>query len=329
MTSSFVRRGQATKNVKFSHPVFDWCKKDKSNESRLISIQNGHLRTVVEAKILLEEFLNGLSNSTSILYLSLEDSAAAKKAAMSARLGQKTNQIIFLDCWSDAYGWNAEDQNPSEEIWRDINDTAGLVSYITEWRKKHPQDAFIVLDHISRLHHHSPADGGLLPLILQSLRQEVSSTHACHVIAFSHTELLSASAASALEYISDAIVRVSLDTTTTSQPLVKTETVLRRRSGKSQVSQELYKRTTDNVRRLVDFELTKASSGEPAKAGKQSDPTANLTFNLKLTDEENKARESVVLPYRHHLNAKEEKKSVIYLDDDDDAFNDEDDDLDI
>lgn len=34
---------------------------------------------------------------------------------------------------------------------------------------------------------------------------------------------------------------------------------------------------------------------------KESDPTANLTFNLKLTDAEKNARESVVLPYTYHL----------------------------
>lgn len=31
------------------------------------------------------------------------------------------------------------------------------------------------------------------------------------------------------------------------------------------------------------------------------DPTANLTFNLKLTEQEQSAKDKLILPYMHHL----------------------------
>lgn len=70
----------------------------------------------------------------------------------------------------------------------------------------------------------------------------------------------------------------------------------------------------------------------------QVDPTRNLTFNLKLTDNERQARSNLKLPYMYH----EEKKSevtvnptgegkVFYQPDEADDFDedDPDDDLDI
>lgn len=47
------------------------------------------------------------------------------------------------------------------------------------------------------------------------------------------------------------------------------------------------------------------------KTKKQKDPTAQSTFNLKLTEEEKKAKEAVVLPYRKHLIQKEQSPAVV------------------
>ena len=70
----------------------------------------------------------------------------------------------------------------------------------------------------------------------------------------------------------------------------------------------------------------------------QADPTANLTFKLKLTDSEKKARSNVKLPYMldqeqkaAHLDASSGSGKIIYHHDDADDFDEEDpdDDLDI
>merc|ERR1712137_370657 len=70
-------------------------------------------------------------------------------------------------------------------------------------------------------------------------------------------------------------------------------------------------------------------------SGSTLDPTANLTFNLKLTEQEQSTKDKLVLPYMHHLHDKatdpaQSGSTIIYYDSDDD-FDEEDpdDDLDI
>ena len=71
--------------------------------------------------------------------------------------------------------------------------------------------------------------------------------------------------------------------------------------------------------------LKKERETHTATAEKKVDPTKDLTFNLKLTDEEKAAKENVMLPYTHHLH----KGATIVMDEPDDDEEDPDDDLDL
>ena len=62
------------------------------------------------------------------------------------------------------------------------------------------------------------------------------------------------------------------------------------------------------------------------------DPTSNLSFNLKLSQEEQVARANLTLPYTFHEKSKDDDKGkIFYQPDDVDDFDEEDpdDDLDI
>ncbi|CAO3638491.1 unnamed protein product [Mucor hiemalis] len=91
------------------------------------------------------------------------------------------------------------------------------------------------------------------------------------------------------------------------------------------------KSVIDNEKSITEEELTSATESM------QIDPTANLSFNLSLTEEQRKAKENLVLPYlkaqQLEVSIDEEKKTgLIYYDPDAaDDFDDEDpdDDLDI
>ena len=48
-------------------------------------------------------------------------------------------------------------------------------------------------------------------------------------------------------------------------------------------------------RMLVDV------GGATESGQRQSDPTANLTFKLQVSESEQSAKDAVVLPYMHHL----------------------------
>ena len=69
---------------------------------------------------------------------------------------------------------------------------------------------------------------------------------------------------------------------------------------------------------------------EPDAQSTNSDPTANLTFNLRLSEEEKRARSRVILPYLEHQGGKSGPQ-IFYEADDGDDFDEEDpdDDLDI
>lgn len=83
--------------------------------------------------------------------------------------------------------------------------------------------------------------------------------------------------------------------------------------------------------------LNKEQEPEPEEmeVDKKMDPTANLSFNLSLTDEQRKTKESLVLPFMKaqqlEVSVDEEKKSgLIYYDPDAaDDFDDEDPDEDL
>jgi elongator complex protein 5 len=86
---------------------------------------------------------------------------------------------------------------------------------------------------------------------------------------------------------------------------------------------------------LTGLDKEQESEPEAILVDKKTDPTANLSFNLSLTDEQRKTKESLVLPFMKaqqlEVSVDEEKKSgLIYYDPDAaDDFDDEDPDEDL
>ncbi|GAM25103.1 hypothetical protein SAMD00019534_082780 [Acytostelium subglobosum LB1] len=131
-----------------------------------------------------------------------------------------------------------------------------------------------------------------------------------------------------LQYISSTSIQVTplpaklLLSQSLSNPYEATITVItKKRSGRVLRNVEYY--YVKNGR----LEFDSADLFEKKEEEKEADPTQNLSFNLKLTDEEKAAKDSVVLPYRHQG----ENQLVIedVIDDDDYDDEDPDDDLDI
>lgn len=117
----------------------------------------------------------------------------------------------------------------------------------------------------------------------------------------------------------------------------------RKKSGKVQYESNGFLLSDNGLLQVVAAnQLTLEKEEEPEPEAMQvdtkSDPTANLSFNLSLTDEQRKTKENLVLPFMKaqqlEVSVEEEKKSsgLIYYDPDAaDDFDDEDpdDDLDI
>ncbi|KAK4516367.1 uncharacterized protein ATC70_011338 [Mucor velutinosus] len=118
----------------------------------------------------------------------------------------------------------------------------------------------------------------------------------------------------------------------------------RKKSGKVQYESNgfIMQPDTGLLQVVAANQLTLEKEEEPEpeamEVDKKSDPTANLSFNLSLTDEQRKTKENLVLPFMKaqqlEVSVEEEKKNsgLIYYDPDAaDDFDDEDpdDDLDI
>ncbi|EAL69238.1 hypothetical protein DDB_G0276569 [Dictyostelium discoideum AX4] len=166
-----------------------------------------------------------------------------------------------------------------------------------------------------------------------SNRIKMEKSFSC-IFAILHTDLheYEQSVQKQLQYISS----VSIQVTPLSAKLKYSESlphpyestitlITKKRSGRVVRNVEYY--YINNATGKVEFDS--AESLQTKQEEQEPDPTQNLSFNLKLTEDEKQARDSVVLPYRHQGNNNEQ--TLLIEDPDDEDFDDEDpdDDLDI
>ncbi|KAN0035596.1 hypothetical protein ACTA71_004878 [Dictyostelium dimigraforme] len=165
-----------------------------------------------------------------------------------------------------------------------------------------------------------------------SNRIKMDKSFSC-IFAILHTDLheYEQSVQKQLQYISS----VSIQVTPLSAKLKYSESlphpyestitlITKKRSGRVVRNVEYY--YINNFTGKVEFDS--AESLQTKQEEQEPDPTQNLSFNLKLTEDEKQARDSVVLPYRHQGN---NEQTLLIEDPDDEDFDDEDpdDDLDI
>ncbi|KAM9966161.1 hypothetical protein ACTFIR_006353 [Dictyostelium discoideum] len=166
-----------------------------------------------------------------------------------------------------------------------------------------------------------------------SNRIKMEKSFSC-IFAILHTDLheYEQSVQKQLQYISS----VSIQVTPLSAKLKYSESlphpyestitlITKKRSGRVVRNVEYY--YINHATGKVEFDS--AESLQTKQEEQEPDPTQNLSFNLKLTEDEKQARDSVVLPYRHQGNNNEQ--TLLIEDPDDEDFDDEDpdDDLDI
>eukprot|EP01095_Lingulamoeba_sp_RSL-Kostka_P006946 TRINITY_DN2206_c0_g3_i2.p1 TRINITY_DN2206_c0_g3~~TRINITY_DN2206_c0_g3_i2.p1 ORF type:complete len:422 (-),score=141.01 TRINITY_DN2206_c0_g3_i2:68-1333(-) len=109
----------------------------------------------------------------------------------------------------------------------------------------------------------------------------------------------------------------------------------KRQSGR--VARALEGYGIDKNNQLIKIKVAKTNISINTASEQKIDPSSNLTFNLKLTEEQKKIKQGVVLPYTHHLHKKtkeeeiEAKRGTIFFEIEDDDYDSEDpdDDLDI
>ena len=188
----------------------------------------------------------------------------------------------------------------------------------------------VVFDSISNLILHKSAS--YVCQVVHKLSKESSVEQ---VVCLVHTELHSISSLKMLHHTCDTILTLSPSTTSSSHGICSSLHI--RPSGKVAKLKEQYTISND-FNTIENEEVISITEAVTADSSSTCDPTANLTFNLTLTEKEKNARSQMVLPYIQDKQKQEAsllssagEGKIFYQPDDADDFDEEDpdDDLDI
>ncbi|KAL7319911.1 hypothetical protein PS15m_002991 [Mucor circinelloides] len=284
----------------------------------------------------------------------------------------KQNNIYIIDCYSDPHGWDDHVEKHTDSNTVQVNNIKDMEKLILSPILKKVMDTpncTILVDSITPLAMISQHRAYQLVKALESL-----TTDAIRLAVGYHSDVKLVSKTGlalqdSLNRLGSVIIKlealkertafetqaaltgfVPQDTfsylTITSNCLTKggiAHIEWRKKSGKVQYESNGFLLSDNGLLQVVAAnQLTLEKEEEPEPEAMQvdtkSDPTANLSFNLSLTDEQRKTKENLVLPFMKaqqlEVSVEEEKKSsgLIYYDPDAaDDFDDEDpdDDLDI
>ncbi|KAL7334181.1 hypothetical protein PS15p_202987 [Mucor circinelloides] len=284
----------------------------------------------------------------------------------------KQNNIYIIDCYSDPHGWDDHVEKHTDSNAVQVNNIKDMEKLILSPILKKVMDTpncTILVDSITPLAMISQHRAYQLVKALESL-----TTDAIRLAVGYHSDIKLVSKTGlalqdSLNRLGSVIIKlealkertafetqaaltgfVPQDTfsylTITSNCLTKggiAHIEWRKKSGKVQYESNGFLLSDNGLLQVVAAnQLTLEKEEEPEPEAMQvdtkSDPTANLSFNLSLTDEQRKTKENLVLPFMKaqqlEVSVEEEKKSsgLIYYDPDAaDDFDDEDpdDDLDI
>ncbi|XP_078614860.1 elongator complex protein 5-like [Branchiostoma floridae x Branchiostoma japonicum] len=252
--------------------------------------------------------------------------------------GANISKIHSHDGFSDPLRWEEQKRDSSADR-IDLTSPPDFLGHI----KKTPSKASpvaVVIDSLTPLLQKYP--GYVICRALQRLlraRLESDGTEVSQVVAGFHGDLHDNSTAAALRHMATTWVQLQEGAESPTQGGAgfhgNCEVLHRRKSGKVIRQDEVYHISPQwsLTSRVQKTPVRPAVQGEQEP---QADPTANLTFNLRLTDTEKEARSRVVLPYMHHQRKRAPDRpaatpggQIFYQPDDVDDFDEEDPDDDL
>nr|XP_057924168.1 elongator complex protein 5 [Doryrhamphus excisus] len=197
---------------------------------------------------------------------------------MKKRLtGSAMERIHFHDAYSDPLGWSGGgggtftvDRFCSEEVTR-------LVKQLSQHRP-----ALLVIDSLSWIvrHHSTPA-------VCQTLLQLQKGGAIRNIVALLHSDMHQLGTAASLCHLATSLITVAPGLHGSEAKITK-----RLKSGKVLQDEETF---------AIAEDLTVVKQSKPGNAmqmqKQETDPTANLTFNLRLSDAERDAKEKLALPF--------------------------------
>ncbi|KAJ8254813.1 hypothetical protein GJAV_G00197610 [Gymnothorax javanicus] len=232
-----------------------------------------------------------------------------------------TAKLCFHDGYTDPLGWI---QSPPSTVQQFIPQE--ISSYLRQTGE--PKGVMLVIDSLSWiLRHHSTA------VVCQRLQELRRGGALKSVLALLHSDMHQQGIVGSLCYLATAVISVAPGTSGQNTVAKMTR---RSKSGRVSREEEVFRISEDFT---VTVEAQSSQETPHAEAEQyETDPAANLTFNLRLSEVEREAREKLSLPFVFS----EEKKSallqprsgagrILYEPDANDDFDQEDpdDDLDV
>ncbi|MED6271431.1 hypothetical protein CHARACLAT_020097 [Characodon lateralis] len=192
-----------------------------------------------------------------------------------------TQRLHIHNAYSDPLGWTGHPAFTVQQF--SLEDLTGLIKQTSQ-----PKAALLVIDSLSWiLRHMTP------PTVCRTLQQLRKGGAVRAVIGLLHTDMHQRGTVGSVCHLATSLISVA--------PGVKGNEAVakitkRSKSGKVLQDEEIFCITED----LTVTILSKPSHPEPKQNSteeEQADPTANLTFNLRLSDSELEAKQKLALPF--------------------------------
>ncbi|XP_041821388.1 elongator complex protein 5 [Chelmon rostratus] len=240
---------------------------------------------------LLKSFINAaLNREEAVHVLGFEVSEEELKEGLK---GSNIQRLHFHNAYADPLGWT---DNPAFTVHQfRLEQLTHLVK-----QTSHPKPATLVIDSLSWiLRHISP------PAVCQTLQQLRKGGAVKAIIGLLHTDMHQRGTVGSVCHLATSVITVA--------PGMKGDEAVakitkRSKSGKVMQDEEIFSLKED---------LTVVVQSRPSQPGpkqtdleeQETDPTANLTFNLRLSDTEREAKEKLALPF---VFSKEKKTALLH-----------------
>ncbi|XP_060887473.1 elongator complex protein 5 [Labrus mixtus] len=237
---------------------------------------------------LLKSFINAaLNREEAVHVLGFEVDEEELKDGLK---GSAIDRVHFHNAYTDPLGWT---DHPAFTVHQFcLEELTHLVK-----QSSHSRPATLVIDSLSWiLRHHSPI------VVCKTLHQLRKGGAVRAIIALLHADMHQKGTEGSVCHLATSVITIAPGMNG-DQAVAKI--TKRSKSGKVMQDEEIF-----NINK--DFTVTVQSKLGPKNTPteeKELDPTANLTFNLRLSDTERKAKEKLALPF---VFSKEKKTALLH-----------------
>lgn len=240
---------------------------------------------------LLKSFINAaLNREEAVHVLGFEVSEEELKDGMK---GSPVQRLHFHDAYKDPLGWTDHPaftihQFCLEELTRLVKQTP------------HSKPATLVIDSLSWILRHASA-----PAVCKTLQQLRKGGAVRAIIGLLHADMHQRGTVGSVCYLATSVVIVA--------PGMKGDEAVakitkRSKSGKVLQDEEVFS-IRDDLTLIVQSKPSQLGHKQADPEEQEMDPTANLTFNLRLSDTEREAKEKLALPF---VFSKEKKTALLH-----------------